>query len=553
MNRILIKSLLISVLLVLAGLQQAMAEVEVTIDRNPVQVNESFQLIFSLEQSPDDDPDFSTLQQHFTILGNSRSNSISIVNGEYQRSVKWTLQLMAKQVGEYMIPAIRFDKERSKPFQIKVLPSSLASVPQDQLVLELLVDKPEAYVQSQVIVTLRLLSTSSISAYNFGDISTDDLDVVIEPLGDERDYRTRIEDKSYLVLEKQFALFPQQSGRLRIAPVMAEVRLPSGSAFDPFRTRGEIRRLRSQQVFIDVEPIPPEVAGSYWLPASRLELREEWQSDLDGLVAGEPITRSLILVADGLTAAQLPELTMQQIDGIKQYPDQPGLQNGRSNKGITGKREQKVALIPGAEGTYRVPEISLPWWNLETGKLETATIPARELSVAAAVTAVVQPSVTEQLVTEAVGQVSPGNNFWLWLSLLLACGWIASGFYWWFKSRRAGLQAAPAVEQLGLREARRKLRQACDANDGVSARHALLDWGRALLAPREINNLQQLGSSLGDDMTLQIERLNQSLYAEAGATWQGHDLWVLCQQLEKTVESERNRDVTQLLPLNPTR
>jgi len=91
-NTILIKSLLISVLLMLAGLQQVMAEVEVTIDRNPVQVNESFQLVFSLDQSPDDDPDFSILQQHFMILGNSRSNSISIVNGEYQRSVKWTLQ-----------------------------------------------------------------------------------------------------------------------------------------------------------------------------------------------------------------------------------------------------------------------------------------------------------------------------------------------------------------------------------------------------------------------------------------------------------------------------
>ncbi|MCP4303224.1 MAG: hypothetical protein GY783_21795, partial [Gammaproteobacteria bacterium] len=383
------------------------AEVEVIMDRNPVQVNESFQLVFSLDQSPDDDPDFSILQQHFMILGNSRSNSISIVNGEYQRSVKWTLQLMAKQIGEYMIPEIRFDKERSKPFQIKVLPSSQASVPQDQLVLELLVDKPKVYVQSQVIVTLRLLSASSISAYNFGDISTDDLDVVIEPLGDERDYRTRIADKSYLVLEKQFALFPQQSGRLRIAPVMAEVRLPSGSTFDPFRTGGKIRRLRSRQVFIDVEPIPPGLAGSYWLPATRLELREEWQSDLDGLVAGEPITRSLTLVADGLTAAQLPELAMQQIDGIKQYPDQPGLQNGRSSKGITGKREQKVALIPGAEGIYRVPEFSLPWWNLETGKLETATIPARELSVASATTAVAQPSVTEQPVTEAVEQVSP--------------------------------------------------------------------------------------------------------------------------------------------------
>ncbi|MBT8434484.1 MAG: BatD family protein, partial [Gammaproteobacteria bacterium] len=341
-------------------------------------------------------------------------------------------------------------------------------------------------------------------------------------------------------------------GRLRIAPVMAEVRIPSGSSFDPFRSGGKIRRLRSQQVFVDVEPIPSEVAGSYWLPATRLELREEWQSDLDGLVAGEPITRSLILVADGLTAAQLPELTMQQVDGIKQYPDQPGLQNSRSDKGVTGKREQKVALIPGAEGTYRVPEISLPWWNLETGKLETATIPARELSVAAATTAIAQPPAAEPAVTEAVGQAPPTNDFWLWLSLLLASGWIASGLYWWFKTQRAGIQSAPAVEHPGLREARRKLRQACNTNDGVSARHALLDWGRVLLAPRRINNLQQLGSSMGEDMTLQIERLNQSLYAGAGVAWQGDDLWLLCQRLEKIAESEGNRDVAQLSPLNPT-
>ena len=57
---------------------------------------------------------------------------------------------------------------------------------------------------------------------------------------------------------------------------------------------------------------------------------------------------------------------------------------------------------------------------------------------------------------------------------------------------------------------------------------------------------------MGDDMTLQIERLNQSLYAGAGVAWQGDDLWLLCQQLEKTAESERKRDVAQLSPLNPT-
>ncbi|MDH3858590.1 MAG: BatD family protein, partial [Gammaproteobacteria bacterium] len=542
------KILGVSVLLMLAGVQQVMAEVEVNIDRNPVQVNESFQLVFSLDQSPDREPDFSILQQHFLILSNNRSNSISIINGEYQRSVKWTLQLMAKQIGEYMIPAIRFDKERSKPFQIKVLPSSLASVPQDQLVLELLVDKPEAYVQSQVIVTLRLLSATNVSAYNFGDISTDNLDVVIEPLGDERQYQTRIADKSYLVLEKQFALFPQQAGRLGLEPVMAEVRLSSSSAFDPFRTGGEIKRLRSQPVFIDVEPIPPEFAGSYWLPASGLELREAWQSDLDNLVAGEPITRSLTLVADGLTAAQLPELELARIDGIKQYPDQPVLLNRRSNQGISGKREQKVALIPGAGGTYRVPEISLSWWNLESGKPETATIPAREISVNAAASVAVAPPVTGQSIPEVAPPVAANNKFWLWLSLLLACGWLSSGLYWWFKSRTSGSPDSRAVEQPGLRAARKQLRQACEADDPTHARHALLDWGRALLDPREVNNLHQLGLLLGDDLARQVEWLNQSLYAGESIGWQGRELWLLCQQLEETGAPGGDRDIDELLP-----
>ncbi len=155
---------LITLLLGWAWASAAMAEVEVSIDRNPVQVNESFQLVFTLDQSPDHDPDFSSLQQHFQILGNNRSSSISIINGEYRRNVKYSLQMMPKQVGDFMIPAIRFDNERSKPLQVTVKPSSLASVPQDQLMLEVLVDKSEAYVQSQVILTLRLLSATNISA-----------------------------------------------------------------------------------------------------------------------------------------------------------------------------------------------------------------------------------------------------------------------------------------------------------------------------------------------------------------------------------------------------
>ena len=60
-------SFLAAVLLLLGGLQQVAAGVQVSIDRNPVQVNESFQLDFSLDADPDRDPDFSALQHDFLI------------------------------------------------------------------------------------------------------------------------------------------------------------------------------------------------------------------------------------------------------------------------------------------------------------------------------------------------------------------------------------------------------------------------------------------------------------------------------------------------------
>jgi len=546
-------SFLVVVLLLLGGLQQVSAEVQVSIDRNPVQVNESFQLVFSLDADPDRDPDFSALQQDFLILGNRRSSGISIINGEYQRSVKWGLKLMAKQVGEFTIPAIRFDHELSKPFQVTVKPSALASVPHDQLVLELVADKSEVFVQGQVILTLRLLSATDISAYQFGDISLENLDAVIEPMGDERQYQTRIADRSYLVLEQQFALFPQQSGRLGITPVRAEVRLPSKSSFDPFRTGGEIRQLRSQPLFVDVAPIPAEFTGPYWLPANKIELREEWQGDLTGLVAGEPVTRSLSLLADGLTAAQLPELELIPIGGMKQYPDQAELENRRSANGVTGQRVQKVALIPGTAGSYLVPAINLPWWNLQSGKMEIATIPSRELIVSAAAgVSVADAPVAEVQTTVQEAAPAAANPFWLWLSLALAGGWILSALYWWYQLRQPAAATAPsATEHPDLRQAGKKLQQACNDSDAISARRLLLTWGRALLAPRRISNLRQLGDVLGADLRHEIEVLNQSLYAPAGAQWRGQALWSLCQQLEKDARVQRDQGSAGLLPLNP--
>jgi hypothetical protein len=526
-----------------------LAEVTVSIDRDPLRVNESFQLVFSTDYTPDHEPDFSPLQRHFTILGNNRGSSFFLVDGNYRRSIEWTLQLMPKQVGELMIPAIRFDEERSKPFQITVKPSALSSVPQDELVLELFADVNEAYVQGQVLLTLRLLSANNISAYRFGDVKIDSLDVVIEPLDGERQYQARIADRRYHVRERQYALFPQQSGRLEIGPVVAE----AAARYDPFGTGGS-RRIRSRPLALEVRPVPTDYRAAYWLPATRLELREDWQGDISALTAGEPIKRSLTLLADGLTAAQLPQLELPAIDGIKQYPQHPGLENSRTRDGIRGIRAQEVALIPGAPGVYRVPELRVPWWNLETGKMEVATLPARELVVAPAAGVALTPAAAgaeaENLAQAPAPAAAAGNRLWLWSSLLLGCGWAASGFYWWIHSRRAPPSATAPTESESLKAARRRLYASCAANDAAAARCALLAWGRALLAPREVTHLHQLDNVFGDTLKREIEVLDRSLYAKDHAAWRGGELADLCRRLEREQPKPRIEQAG-LMPLNP--
>jgi hypothetical protein len=369
-----------------------------------------------------------------------------------------------------------------------------------------------------------------------------------------KQYNTRIADKSYLVLEKQYALFPQQSGRLAIAPLIAEVRLSSRSGFDPFQTGAKIRRIRSQKLFIEIDPLPSEFQAQNWLPANSIELREQWQDDLDQLVAGEPLTRTLTLVADGLTAAQLPDLALPQIVDIKQYPDKPELQDQRSEKGIIGTRQQSVAMIPGSAGSYLIPEFSIRWWNLQTGKVETASIPGRRILVQPAAPVLVEAPVVADM------QPAPGtvpvetNQFWIWLSLFLACGWAGSGLLWWLLSRRAAMASGQSstADTLSLGKSRKALRLACESNDTSAARSALLAWGRALLAPTRPGNLQQLLELLGDELAHQVDILDRSLYSRSNISWQGADLWQLCKSLEKNSHHLVQGDEKPgLLPLNP--
>ena len=545
-----------------AGLAEA--EISVSIDRNPVRVNESFQLYFEADSSVDGEPNFSLLPQQFTLLNSSQTSSISIVNGDYRRSIKWTLQVMPDQAGEFIVPAIQFGNQKTRPFKVTVKPANPTSAPTSGgLTIEMIADKSSLYVQSQVVVTIRLMTDTYLSGLKIGNLEFNNMDVVVESLGTDSQYQTTVNGKEYLVWERRIALFPQQSGSLEIKPVQAEARLSvaSRSLFDPFRTGGQVVRLQSLGLSLEVLTVADSFNARHWLPSSGIQLSEDWQGDLNQLSAGVPVTRTITLMAEGLTSAQLPDFSRQEIQGIKQYPDKPTLQDRRSGGGIIGMRQQKIALIATSEGRYVLPEISIPWWNLNTGQLEVARIPARTLEIHAGVdaqTGSVPESGSDLRVADrpmaTIHQRPQPNYFWVWLSVFLGAGWIASLLIWWFTRKGFPGRNRQTIESVEIqpRKASKRLQQICASNNATEARDAILVWANALKPGHRFVNLNQVTCFFGGPLKQHIDVLNQSLYGQSAGAWSGHELWSSCEQIIAHLKPARDKARSaDLLPLNP--
>ncbi|MDD2659706.1 MAG: BatD family protein [Methylococcales bacterium] len=520
-------------LLILAPQRAFAVDINVSTDRNPVSLDESFQIIFTANESPEEDPDFTPLEQDFSILSQSNSSSSSWINGKSSKTIKWTLNVMAKQAGDLVIPPVNFGKDVSQPSAVLVTEGSQnkAVNTDEDLFLEVEATPENPYIQSQVFYTLRLYTKVDISQARLNEPEL--ADAVIEKLGDDSNYNTQVNGVNYSVTERKYAIFPQKSGKLTIKPLVltAEVLTSGRPSFNGFFNSQMTRtkRVESKAITLDVKPVPASFNGKHWLPAEQLVLKQEWSGDIEQMKAGEPLTRTLTLVAKGTTVGQLPELNTTNTNGqLKAYPDQPVLREQKKADGLLAFREEKIALIPSKAGSYTLPAIEIPWFNTKSQKMEIARIPETTLTVLAGagtqpVSAPAATSSTPQKIqTGPVIKNPQQTNIWLWVSVFLAAGWLMTVIIFLTKRRTA----KPVIEnddsEINLKACIQNLKNACAKNDAVAAKDALLEWGRQKF---NVSNLGAVSAFCDARLRDEILLLNHALYGKEVGQWQGKKLF----------------------------
>jgi hypothetical protein len=568
---------LLSVAVMLLGATLAQASLQATVDRNPVAVGESFTLTLQSDSSGGS-PDLSPLNRDFEVLDQSQGSSIQIVNGHISRSMQWQITLSPRHAGQFLIPPITAGGESSQPINLKVTAGDPGSAGQGSgnLFVEVTAEPRTGYVQQQMIVTVRLNSAVNLGRNgSLSDPTFPGMDAVVQRLGEDRQSQVVRNGQEYIVIERRYAVYAQKDGTLTSEPIVFNGSVieagRGGGMFDPFNQRERKVSVSSKPLVLNVKPAPATFANAQWLPASKLQLSEQWSQNPPKFTVGEPVTRTLSLQAKGLTASALPAIDIESNDALKLYPDQPALKDNKSDDGITGVREQKFAFIPTRAGKLTLPAIEVRWWNTTTDKEEVARLPAREITVAPAPAGATPQLPTTNSATSPIDNLPtvpalqstvitrsafPAAGWWPCLSLVLGLGWLVTLIAWWrarirvttstpHKEKQRKTREDKAGESRGRLES--QLKQSCLANDPLQAKSQLLAWARQRWPDAPPTSLTALARLCEPALAEALIELDRHVYADASAVWRGDRLWDLFQRHQAPAGNASKTDDEKML------
>ena len=534
--------------------QVGLAEtLESTVDRTQVAEGES--IILTLRYNSNvfsGNPDFSPLKQQFDIINTGRKNNFQYINGKSESSTIWTIALIPKRKGNLVLPSLSFKGETSKPIQIMVSKVNDAIKNQQKDVFfHTEVDVKTAYVQGQVLYTEKLYFSVPLENSQLGEVAVDE--AMVESLGEIKHYQTQLNGRSFEVYERKSLIFPQTSGEMIIPGPIYSGEISNG------RWRGgRPIRISHPPITMPVLPKPASYPNGTWLPAKDVKLDYKWQGNIESLNVGEPVTLELTMTAKGLTSAQLPNLELQKVKGLKYYPDQAQTSDSADNTGVIGKRTQSIAVVPNKAGSLTLPEVRIPWWNTHHGKLEYAVLPAQRLTAFSSGQSK-QSQIPEQIEEEAASDASEAaplntaieaqNNQLIWpmISGLFALLWLVT-LALWMRNRHQSIDVP--LDNFEKPAANLKsIKQACRNNQPEAARAAILSW-----AQQEwripFASLSQASDYISDTtLKTALQELDYTLYSQVGnSAWQGEYLW----QLFKAYKPGQDSSTSALPSLYPT-
>ena len=331
----------------------------------------------------------------FSIIGNSTSTQMSIINGAISNNIVYSYRLQPYRTGTLTIEPIKLTLDGqtylTNPINIEVsqgsgqtqapsrnqqdfkAPSSLGN---NDLFVEALVDNPQPHVGEQINYVFRYYE--ALDSMRLPSIFGGQPDYEPPALTgfwaegdiDVTSYRVSANGRIYTVTELTQALFPTAAGEQTIDP--ARITITSNSLRND-------ATLDTEPVVVDVQPAPEGAPESFTGAVGQFDIRAEL--DRGQTQVDEPVTLKVTVEGMGnISTASDP--VWLEIDGWRIFDADSSLSTQVENGLVSGSHTYERLMVPTAAGQFTVPAIEYSYFDPSLDQYVTVATDPMAITVA---------------------------------------------------------------------------------------------------------------------------------------------------------------------------
>lgn len=236
-----------------------------------------------------------------------------------------------------------------------------------------------AYVGGQIVVHIQYISINPLKRVRLGLPAIDG--VRSEVL--QRPHTRQIElegDEGYTIVgtkvyshDARLVIVPVASGSVVIPPITVK-----GISERQDGQSVEFEETHPQQT-ITVHAKDPNFEGDTWIVSPNVTIEDTWSHVINEIENGDTVQRTITLLVEGVTADELPPLTLEAADGYRVLHTEIAMETETTDAGYVAHLEQTWDIYVETEDVTYVDGIELAYWNPELGTSETVSVPNQRI------------------------------------------------------------------------------------------------------------------------------------------------------------------------------
>ncbi|MDK4742517.1 BatD family protein [Rhizobium sp. CNPSo 3464] len=309
-----------------------------------------------------------------------------------------------------------------------------------------------------------------------------------------------IDGVQYSGIRRTYAVVPEVLGTFTLPSVPIEL----GYSEDGRRVKGTVQ----------LPSIGFNVIGSASgqqtpaFAARQIALTQSFDRNPSQLKVGDAIVRTVTVFGEDTQAMMIPQVVIGEAAGLRQYQKPPQIADNIVSGNTTGSRRiETIVYTADKAGTFRIPAVSYPWFDVDAHQARTTTLPT------VAVTVIDAPASSDIIAPELRQETAPSRSRTLTAAALasgcalcVAVLWAGRRFLPRFSNgMRAWRRPRPNSEHVEFK----RLMNSIAGDEESAVYQALMRWTR-VVGYSSISTWMTASSD--PDLRSQIEAIEKALF-----------------------------------------